>query len=46
MAVVVVAFDGSSSVQWGLMALAMDYGKAMARQKWPAQQEDKRGAQG
>jgi hypothetical protein len=27
------------------MQLAMDYGKVVARQKWPAQPEDKRAAQ-
>ena len=27
------------------MVLAMDYGKAIVKQRWPAQQEDKRAAQ-
>ncbi len=46
MAAMVVAFNGGGSIQWHLMASAMDYGKAMARQRWPAQQEDERVVKG
>ncbi len=46
MAAVVVAFDGGGSIQRCSMASAMDYSRAMVRQRWPAQQEDKRVAQG
>ena len=42
----VVAFDGGGSIRWCSMASAMDYSKVMVRQRWPARQEDERGAQG
>ena len=37
MAAVVVAFDGGGSIQLSSMASAMEYGKAIARQRWSAQ---------
>ena len=37
MVAVVVMVDDGSSVPWRSMVVAIDYGKAMVRQRWPAQ---------
>jgi len=46
MVAVVVMVDDGSSVPCRSMVVAIDYGKVMVRQRWPAQQEGEARGQG